>query len=417
MFFPDPRRRGIRLLAPAILWAAPFFLWAARYRGAVAPSAPPPAASATAARENAEALRSLPYILETSDSRSDRKGVVVDERERVSPGLNFLLPWSVERSGRAYLIDREGRIAWRWSLEPYFAGHPKPRPWIGHFELLADGSLIGIVHDDSVVEVDRDSRIVWRTPIRAHHDAWRDASGDIYVLARRAEVVPDIHPRRPIESDEIAILSPEGKVKREIRVIDLLNRSGYGYLLPRLAGAAVPDRGPALDVFHTNHVETFDGTLAGRSPLFAKGNLLVSIRNRNAIAIVDPRAEKILWLWGPGNLAYQHDPRFLPNGHILVFDNGIDRSQVVEVDPLSMRVAWRYAPDKEFFSRVVGAVQRLANGDTLVTESGKGRVLEVTPAGKIVWEYLNPEFSGPGVRNGILRATRFAPGTLDFLPR
>ncbi|HKB72569.1 MAG TPA: arylsulfotransferase family protein [Thermoanaerobaculia bacterium] len=411
---------GLSLLAAAILWAVPLLLFFGRFRTGAGTRPKTPgetAASREAARANeAAALSNLPYILQARDPRADRKGVVVDEKGRVSPGLNFLLPWSIERPGRAYLLDEDGRIVWRWSLESSLAGR-KPRQWVGHFELLPDGSVVAVIHDDSIVELDRDSRIRWRTAIRAHHDVWRDPSGDLYALARRAELVPEIHPSRPIESDSIVVLSAEGKVKREISIIGLLRRSGYGYLLPRLQDAGVPRSGPAIDVFHTNHVETFDGRLAKRSPLFAKGNLLISIRNRNAIAIVDPRVEKIVWLWGPGNLAYQHDPRLLPNGHILVFDNGVERSQVVEIDPLTMRVAWRYAPGSEFFSRVVGAVQRLPNGNTLMTDSVKGRAAEVTPGGEIVWEYLNPEFSGKGLRNGILRMTRFPRDTLTFLPK
>jgi len=423
---PSPTRRreaadgrpGLAVLAAAILWAAPFPLLIAgrfgfaakpRGRGAVRTAAGP------AAGRNAAALSNLPYILQSRDSRPDRKGVVLDAGPRVSPGWNFVLPWSLARPGRAYLLDERGNVVWRWSIESYLSAR-KPRPWVGHFELLPNGSLVAVVHDDSILEIDRYSRIVWRTPIRAHHDLWRDPSGDLYALARRAEVVPEIHPTRPIESDSIVVLSADGKVKREIPILGLLRRSGYGYLVPRLEDAAASRPGPAIDVFHTNHVESFDGSLASRSPLYAKGNLLISIRNRNAIAIVDPRIERIVWLWGPGNLAYQHDPRLLPNGHVLVFDNGVDRSQVVEVDPLTMQVAWRYAPGKDFFSRVVGAVQRLPNGNTLITDSVGGRAVEVTASGERVWEFLNPEFSARNLRSGILRATRFAPGALTFLP-
>ncbi len=40
------------------------------------------------------------------------------------------------------------------------------------------------------------------------------------------------------------------------------------------------------------------------------------------------------------------------------------------------------------------AQERLPNGNTLITESDGGRLLEVTPAGEIVWEYLNPVRGG-----------------------
>ena len=35
-------------------------------------------------------------------------------------------------------------------------------------------------------------------------------------------------------------------------------------------------------------------------------------------------------------------------------------------------------------------MQRLPNGNTLITEGSDGRVFEVTPDHKIVWEFVSP---------------------------
>lgn len=53
---------------------------------------------------------------------------------------------------------------------------------------------------------------------------------------------------------------------------------------------------------------------------------------------------------------------------------------------------WEYiAQDTySFYSPFVSGVQRLKNGNTLITEGVKGRFFEVTPEKKIVWEYWNP---------------------------
>jgi len=403
----------------ALLWAAPVLLLVAGRLGTggspAAPARPalPPAAG-RASDSDAAALQNLPYILHARDSRSDLRGVLVDRKDRASPGVNFFFPWSLKRSGRAYLIDEAGNVLWRWSLRP-FLEREAGNPWVGHFELLPDGALIAVLENRSIVKLDRDSRVLWETRLRAHHDAWVDPGGDLYVCARFDRLVPEIHPALPIHSDAVVVLSPDGVVKRTIFVVDLLRRSGYSWLLPRLQGAEIPPSVRALDVFHLNHVEVFDGSLARLSPMFARGNLLISIRNLNVIAIVDRRSEKIVWLWGPGNLTYQHDPRLLPDGRILVFDNGTERSQVLEIDPLRLQVTWRYAPPSGFFSRIVGAAQRLPNGNTLITESMKGYAFEVAPSGETVWQYANPEFGKRGMRNGILRMTRYDPAKLTFL--
>ncbi len=59
------------------------------------------------------------------------------------------------------------------------------------------------------------------------------------------------------------------------------------------------------------------------------------------------------------------------------------------------RPKWEYtAPDREsFFGDFVSGAHRLRNGNTFVCSGPQGRFFEVTAAGEIVWEYLNP-FSG-----------------------
>lgn len=45
-------------------------------------------------------------------------------------------------------------------------------------------------------------------------------------------------------------------------------------------------------------------------------------------------------------------------------------------------------------SLIRASQERLANGNTLITESSGGRILEVTPAGEIVWQFVNPVRGG-----------------------
>jgi hypothetical protein len=121
------------------------------------------------------------------------------------------------------------------------------------------------------------------------------------------------------------------------------------------------------------------------------------MRNLHAIAIIDPTKESVVWallgLW-----SHQHQPVFLDDGRMLIFDNtGLGkRSRVLEFDPLTKEVFWRYGEeDSEFFhTALLGSVQRLPNGNTLITESDNGRVFEVTPGHRIVWEFLTPHRTG-----------------------
>ena len=130
-----------------------------------------------------------------------------------------------------------------------------------------------------------------------------------------------------------------------------MRRSKFGFLLasPRdLPSDRIEGERVRLDLLHTNHIQMFDGSLAHRSPLFREGNILISMRTIDTIAILDPRNQEVLWAWGPTNLHHQHHPTLIENGNIIVFDNARSRSQIIEVDPLSFEVAWRYAPKKGF---------------------------------------------------------------------
>ena len=52
------------------------------------------------------------------------------------------------------------------------------------------------------------------------------------------------------------------------------------------------------------------------------------------------------------------------------------------------------------YSLVRSCQQQLPNGNVLITESDRGRLLEVTRAGEIVWEYWNPYNYGYRLADG-----------------
>jgi hypothetical protein len=64
---------------------------------------------------------------------------------------------------------------------------------------------------------------------------------------------------------------------------------------------------------------------------------------------------------------------------------------------------------------VRGGVQRLPNGNTLITESDPGYAFEVTPEGETVWKWANPEVDRNGKRGSIPRVTAYAPDATPFI--
>ena len=71
-----------------------------------------------------------------------------------------------------------------------------------------------------------------------------------------------------------------------------------------------------------------------------------------------------------------------------------------------------------FFSAYISGARRLPNGNTLVTEGHFGRIFQVTPAGAVVWEYINPHFA-PNEQgypvNSVFRATHYPPDAIPQL--
>jgi hypothetical protein len=196
---------------------------------------------------------------------------------------------------------------------------------------------------------------------------------------------------------------------------------------------------------------------------FHPDNLIFDTRSSGILGIVarhdNPgrwKAGDIVWRVGPdygyGNREYRlgqivgpHMTHMIPwglpgAGNILVFDNGgfsgfgarlpglpgavwpnalRDYSRVVEFNPITLDVVWEFAipegPEK-FFSTLISGAQRLPNGNTLITQGGNGRLLEVTRSGEIVWEYRSPfqgvRFPGGGGflgPNAVYRAYRAPP--------
>ena len=69
-----------------------------------------------------------------------------------------------------------------------------------------------------------------------------------------------------------------------------------------------------------------------------------------------------------------------------------------EINPISKQIVWQYSglnsdrPVWSFFSSFISSARRLPNGNTLINEGMNGRIFQVTPAGEIVWEYVNPYY-------------------------
>lgn len=345
------------------------------------------------AAERAADLKAIPY-LQGYRPAQDLPTVVVHDPAAVYPGLNFYVSG---HAAEAVLADMEGRVLHRWRyplrrLWPDLAADPenaKLEYWRRAY-LFPNGDLLAIYEGLGLVKLDARSNVLWARRGGFHHDLSVTPEGEIWVLDREGKILPRVNPKEGVLEDRVTVLGPDGQLLRKISILEAFERSRYASLLRRMERQG--------DVFHTNTLEILDGRFADRSPAFRRGNLLISVLKLDALAILDPERETIVWA-RTGSWRRQHQPTFLDNGQLLLFDNtgaGRDRSRVMEVDPLTSEVSWQFGgmSQADLFSRTLGSCQRLPNGNTLITESENGRALEVTSKGKVAWEFNSPHRAG-----------------------
>ena len=378
-----------------------------RWRGARAESKPK---LTEEQRRELERLRSIGYLAGSQPAGAS-SGITVHDAARSSGGLNF---YTSGHFAGAMLMDMEGTVLHEWRYDFLKAWPDETEStevdgseywrWAYLFE---NGDVLAIFDGLGLIKVDRNSNLIWKRLGGEHHDLDVTDDGRVFVLTRRAHMVERINPRMPVMEDFVTVLDADGNLLNEVSILEAFEKSAFRDS-PLARGFVA--RG---DLYHTNAVDVLDGRLADRIPAFSEGNVLISMRTQSIIAILDMDTEEIVWVASDMWLA-QHDPKVLDNGNILVFDNkgAKGESRVVEFDPASRELVWKYEGDRSnnFFTQMCGANHRLPNGNTLATESDFGRAFEVTPEGEIVWEFVNPHRAG---KRDNLIATLFDVVRLD----
>jgi Arylsulfotransferase (ASST) len=107
---------------------------------------------------------------------------------------------------------------------------------------------------------------------------------------------------RKIYEDIILVLNPEGGTVRKISVLRSLFDSGYGGLIYMTQAPCDP--------LHLNDVRVLDERDVSEYPELSAGDLLISMRNINTVAIMDQTTARIKWI-ASGLTLRQHAPRVL----------------------------------------------------------------------------------------------------------
>ena len=330
---------------------------------------------------------------------------------------------------KARLIDMNGRTAHEWNVTE------TTKDIISRARLLQNGHVVVsrassnkqtemMSTTGSIQEYDWDNNLVWEyipeggipheNLLGPHHDVVRKSNGNTLLICR--EVVPEEYMKviryPPYQNttfygDVVLEVTPAKEVAWEWHAHGHLDLNRYRVL-------ASPDRtygGPygntACDWTHMNTIQPLPENKwydAG-DERFRPDNVLISPRSLDEVYIIDRDTKEIVWSYSgdyKGGISGQHEPHMIEKGmpgagNILIFDNGtspwqdIDHagcSIVIEVDPVTKEVVWKYEKGEQFHSGYGSSAQRIWNGNTLICEGNGRRVFEVTKAGETVWEHV-----------------------------
>jgi hypothetical protein len=285
----------------------------------------------------------------------------------------------------------------------------------------------------TIGELDWDGKTVWewgeQAPggaARQHHDWFRLANGNTLILANSLHPIEGFKLPKILD-DVIYEVTPDGKIAWQWAASDHIGEIFTKDQLTLVHNAPSPDYLHFNDMTPLGPNKWFD---AG-DKRFDPDNILVDSRNANFIAIIDRKTGKIVWQLGPDyphlppgttlphavdQISGQHDAHLiepgLPGaGNLIVFDNqgeggyppaplGVNSgSRILEIDPVKKEIVWQYTaensgrPGWTFYSSFISSARRLPNGNTLIDEGMNGRLFQVTPTGKIVWEYVSPYYA------------------------
>ena len=207
--------------------------------------------------------------------------------------------------------------AWVFAVSPYPNG-----------DLLVVFSLHGAFpYAGGVARLDRDGRPVWYRRDYSHHRPRLTADGAALVPGMRIPAGPisfgfhgfgkrevKLHCDRPM-LDVVRVIDGAGRVREEISVFDAVLESPYAHIIRRSRRDCDP--------LHLNGVDVL-GEDAGGAAGLVPGDLVVSLRARDAFAVLDRRTHRVK-RWVRGGFLAQHAVLHLEGSRFLMFDNlGMD---------------------------------------------------------------------------------------------
>ena len=282
--------------------------------------------------------------------------------------------------------------------------------------------------------LDLEGDVVWASPdsddLKVHHSASMMPSGNVLLVVREYRDIDQDGVVRNWQGDRIVEMDPTtNEIVWEWSTFENFTTQDY-------------------DVYQTNYWN--DWTHINDAHYVESDNsIYLSVRHLSRITRIDYDTRQIIYNmgmdmqsgdvdFGDDLFSYQHSPQLLPNGNMILFDNGNRRGGEPVVGqngttyalemaftgspPTNAEIVWSW--EVPTYCPSTGDANRLENGNTLVTATQLSGIYEVSEDGQIAWQLsILANEACPGLRPGY-RATRVSglfleeaevpcPGDLD----
>lgn len=279
--------------------------------------------------------------------------------------------------------------------------------------VLADGSvLIGFDRLGLLARISVCGKEIWTRSGFFHHSLAPSADGGLWTWYGKASAygqMQDIVKIDPTTGADMARIPLQEIALRDGRTAHIFGvYQGYHF---------VPDAASPRDIFHPNDVEELLPALAPAFPQFTAGDLLISLRNIDLLAVISQ--EGVVKWHSRGPWLRQHDPDFEPDGQIAVFDNssGRPRSHILRINPADHSFTNATAKfTGAFKSEARGKHQLLPNGNRLITIPEQGQALEITADGRLAVEFNNVFTADPRFNDDLVNAQWLPEGFFTQKP-
>lgn len=349
---------------------------------------------------------------------------VIHDPARMQAGWYVVSGWDPSRKMyAAWLLDDEGAERHVWPIVYARVDPDGPLNGAGAphgLVVMADGSLlVNFDQGDAMGRLDPCGEPIWVRQGIFHHSFDRDDDGSVWTW--HAQGTPYGH-----HHDLLRFDPDTGEPLETISLVDdVIRRDVTAEMVLATRGdfrfrhfARTPNDPTAIDLYHPNDIEVLNAADAAAFPDFAAGDLLISIRNLDLIAVLDRQDHHLEW-WRHGPWIEQHDPDFLPDGRISVYANnpGHGRSEIITIDPGSGHLANDlHDGGVRFDAPSMGKHQYLPDGNVLIVAPAEGRVLVTTSDGLPVFEFNNVVPDLPGVHAHVANAVWLPPDHFATLP-